>query len=90
MEPATTPEFFVLNRDRQVVYMGAMDDSPDGEEVHEQYVEKAVEAALKGASPEVTKRSRSGVVSGLSVRDGHVGRRGREIELANGLQRVEW
>jgi peroxiredoxin len=50
-----TPEFFVLNRDRHVVYMGAMDDSPDGSAVQVPYVAKAVEAALSGRAPEVTE-----------------------------------
>ncbi len=50
-----TPEFFVLNRDRQIVYMGAMDDSPDGSQVQERYVERAVEAALDGGMPDTTE-----------------------------------
>ena len=47
-----TPEFFVLNKDRKVVYMGAMDDSPNPEKVTKSYVLPAVEAALKGELPE--------------------------------------
>jgi peroxiredoxin len=50
-----TPEFFVLNKERKVVYMGAMDDSPDAAKVEKKYVEAAVAAALKGAKPEVTE-----------------------------------
>ncbi len=43
-----TPEFFVLNKDRKVVYLGAMDDkSPPGEaKLH--HLEAAVQAALVG------------------------------------------
>jgi len=49
----TTPEFFVLNQDREVVYMGAMDDSPMPEKVEKRYVETAVQAALNGKQPAV-------------------------------------
>ncbi len=42
-----TPEFFVLNKDRKVVFIGAMDDKTDAAQVTERYVEQAVEAALK-------------------------------------------
>ena len=48
-----TPEFFVLNKDRKVVYMGAMDDSPNADKVKRRYVEEAVAAALVGNLPEV-------------------------------------
>lgn len=48
-----TPEFFVLNRDRKVVYMGAMDDNPAAKKVTRRYVEEAVEAALDGKHPEM-------------------------------------
>ncbi len=50
-----TPEFFVLDQARKVVYMGAMDDSPDGRQVTETYVQKAVDAALGGNKPEVAE-----------------------------------
>jgi len=49
----TTPEWFVLNRERKVVYMGAMDDSTDAGQVKRRYVEEAVTAALAGGLPEV-------------------------------------
>ena len=48
-----TPEFFVLNKDRKVVYMGAMDDSPNADKVKRRHVEQAVAAALAGKLPEV-------------------------------------
>lgn len=48
-----TPEFFVLNRDRKVVYMGAFDDSPNADKVKVRHVENAVAATLAGKSPEV-------------------------------------
>jgi peroxiredoxin len=50
-----TPEFFVLDRQRKVVYMGSLDDSPDGKSVNASYVEVAVKAALEGTEPEVTE-----------------------------------
>lgn len=50
-----TPEFFVLNRERKIVYMGAMDDSPNADKVKQQYVDHAVAAALSGKQPEVTE-----------------------------------
>ena len=48
----TTPEFFVLNKGRQVVYKGALDDKTDIAQVQAKYVELAVDAALKGELPE--------------------------------------
>ena len=42
-----TPEFFVLDKDRRVVYMGAMDDKSNEAEAKANYLEPAVEAALK-------------------------------------------
>lgn len=50
---AYTPEFVVLNKDRKVVYLGAMDDSPDGKKITKRYVEDAVAATLAGKLPEV-------------------------------------
>jgi thiol-disulfide isomerase/thioredoxin len=47
-----TPQFFVLDRDRRVIYMGAMDDDSDEAQVKEQYVGPAIEAALAGKSVE--------------------------------------
>lgn len=44
-----TPEFFVLNKDRKIVYMGALDNKQNGPT--ESYLEPAVEAALKGSAP---------------------------------------
>jgi len=48
-----TPEYFVLDQERRVVYMGALDDSTDAEKVTKRYVEEALTAALKGESPAV-------------------------------------
>jgi len=43
-----TPEFFVLDKARKVVYMGAMDDKSKASDVRENYLEPAIEAALAG------------------------------------------
>src|SRR3954453_6732908 len=50
-----TPEFVVLNKERKVVYLGAMDDSPDGKNITKRYLEDAVAAILAGKQPEVTE-----------------------------------
>lgn len=50
---SVTPEFFVLNQERKVVYMGAMDDNTDATKAKVNYVEAAVDAVLNGKSPEV-------------------------------------
>ena len=46
-----TPEFFVLGKDRKIVYMGAMDDKTDPAQVKINYVDEAVNAAMQGAKP---------------------------------------
>jgi peroxiredoxin len=56
----STPEFFVLNKDREVVYMGAMDDNADVSKAKVSYVEEAVAAALKGESPKTKETAAVG------------------------------
>ena len=46
-----TPEFFVLNRERKVVYMGALDDRDNPANVKAHFLDDAVEATLKGRTP---------------------------------------
>jgi peroxiredoxin len=46
-----TPEFFVLNKDRKIAYMGALDDEMIERRVEEKYLDKAIEAVLKGQKP---------------------------------------
>lgn len=48
-----TPEFFVLDAHRRIVYMGALDDASPPAEVKTKYVEEAIEAALSGGKPKV-------------------------------------
>lgn len=49
----TTPEFYVLDADRKVRYMGSLDDSPDGTSVGTGYLREAINAVL--SSQEVLK-----------------------------------
>lgn len=44
-----TPEFFVLDKDRKVAYMGAFDDNIEPTKTKHAYIEPAVEAILNGA-----------------------------------------
>ena len=48
-----TPEFFVLDAQRNVAYMGALDDSPEGREIKTRYVEQALDATLAGEEVQV-------------------------------------
>lgn len=48
-----TPEFFVFNQQRKLVYMGAMDDSTDARRVTKPYLVQAVEATLAGKPVDV-------------------------------------
>ncbi|VTS01283.1 thioredoxin family protein [Tuwongella immobilis] len=57
---ARTPEFFVINKAREVVYMGAFDDDMRAENVKKQYVVDAVEAALAGKMPTVKETAARG------------------------------
>jgi len=50
-----TPEFYVLDGQRRVVYMGSLDDSPDGKNVAMRYVELAIEATLAGQKPQIAE-----------------------------------
>jgi peroxiredoxin len=43
-----TPEFFVLNKQRKIAYMGSMDDNPDLKKVKMHYLETAVARVLAG------------------------------------------
>ncbi len=50
-----TPEFFVLNKERKIIYMGAMDDVTNAKSAKINYVEQAVIAGLKGQMPTTTE-----------------------------------
>lgn len=58
---AVTPHFFLLDQDRKVVYMGAMDDSPLSEgEVQNAYLQAAIDATLAGETPETAETKQKG------------------------------
>jgi peroxiredoxin len=48
-----TPEVFLFDRDRRLVYHGAIDDSRNDDAVTQQYLRDAVEAVLAGEEPPV-------------------------------------
>lgn len=43
-----TPHAFVFDRDRTLVYQGAIDDDREGDDIDEQYVRDAIDAILAG------------------------------------------
>ena len=50
-----TPEFFVLNKERKIAYLGAMDDKSPPAMASSWYLEEAVQAAIEGKpSPKET------------------------------------
>jgi peroxiredoxin len=55
-----TPEFFVLNKDRKVAYMGALDDKSPPADATTPYLEAAVKAALDGKSATETETNARG------------------------------
>jgi len=55
-----TPQFFVLDKNRVIKYMGAMDDSMEEGKVKKTYLRDAVDAVLKGDSPEVSETQPKG------------------------------
>jgi len=55
-----TPQFFVLDKDRVIQYMGAMDDSQKDSNVKKTYLRDAVDAVLKGDSPEIKETQPKG------------------------------
>jgi peroxiredoxin len=46
-----TPEFYVFNKERKLVYTGAMDNNNDPSQVTINYLDPAVDATLKGQTP---------------------------------------
>jgi len=48
-----TPEAFLFDRDRRLVYHGAIDDSRDERSVTQHYLRDAAEAVLAGEEPAV-------------------------------------
>jgi len=50
-----TPEVFVFDRDRRLVYHGAIDDSRDDTAITSNYLRDALDALLAGETPAVTE-----------------------------------
>lgn len=50
-----TPEFFLLDRGRRILYMGAMDDAADVAQVQVRYLDDAIAAALAGGDVPVAE-----------------------------------
>jgi peroxiredoxin len=50
-----TPEVFVYDRDRRLVYHGAIDDSRDETAVTQEYLRDALDAVLEGQEPALTE-----------------------------------
>lgn len=46
-----TPHAFLLDGERKVVYMGAVDDSMNAGKVKEHYLQEAIDAVLAGKAP---------------------------------------
>jgi peroxiredoxin len=55
-----TPQFFVLDKTRTIRYTGAMDDNMNEAKVEKTYLRDAVDAVLKGESPEVSETQPKG------------------------------
>jgi peroxiredoxin len=55
-----TPEVFLFDRDRRLVYHGAIDDSRDENGVTQQYLRNALDAVLEGREPAVSETPPSG------------------------------
>ena len=53
-----TPEFFVLDRERKIAYMGGLDDNGNPAEVKEQFLESAIAAVLRGEKPATAEAPR--------------------------------
>ena len=57
---AVTPHVFLLDRDRKVVYMGAVDDNMEADKVKKHYLSDAIEAVLAKKSVETTETRQFG------------------------------
>ena len=55
-----TPHAFLLDTDRKVVYMGAIDDSQSVDKVDKQFLRDAIDAVLAGENPAVSSSKQFG------------------------------
>jgi peroxiredoxin len=63
-----TPEFYVLNKERKLIYRGAMDDSTDARKVTVSYIDLAIKSAIEGKLPDVTRTGARGCTIRFSRR----------------------
>jgi peroxiredoxin len=52
---AVTPHVFLLDGDRELVYVGAIDDNMEEDKVSEKYLRDAIDAVLAGKAPETAE-----------------------------------
>ena len=57
---AVTPHVFVLDSERKIAYMGAIDDNQNPEKVTKHYLRDAIDAVLAGKAPETTETRQFG------------------------------
>jgi peroxiredoxin len=57
---AVTPHVFLLNKERKIAYMGAIDDSQDSKKVTKHYLRDAIDAVLAGKEPGTTETRQFG------------------------------
>jgi len=55
-----TPQFFVLDKDRVIRYLGALDDNMNEAKVTKKYLRDAVDAVLKGETVEISETQPKG------------------------------
>jgi peroxiredoxin len=55
-----TPHVFILDKDREIAYMGAFDNNMETGKADKHYVKDAVDSLLKGEEPQVTETKQSG------------------------------
>lgn len=68
-----TPQFFLLDGERRVVYMGALDDHPDSRKVQEEYLKWAIEQVLAGKEVELAESRPVGCEIESPATDSHPG-----------------
>ena len=61
--PQRTPEVFLFDRERRLVYHGAIDDSRDEDAVERRYLRDALEASARRCEPPSPRRRRSAAPS---------------------------
>jgi peroxiredoxin len=57
---AVTPHVFLLDKERKIAYMGAIDDNQNAEKVSKHYLRDAIDAMLSGKAPETAETRQFG------------------------------